>query len=148
MTHRPLTFLFTDLENSTPLWEQFPDVMRSALVRYDTLLKEAIESHEGRIVKTTGDDLHAVFESPTDAVVAALVGQQAISTEVWADETGPLKVRMGLHTGESQEREGDYSGPEVNLAAWAMGTTLVESIGGAAKFALSVGKKYTFQDRS
>ena len=118
--------------------------MRSALVRYDTLLKEAIESHEGRIVKTTGDGLHAVFESPTDAVVAALVGQQAFSTEAWADETGPLKVRMGLHTGESQEREWDYSGPEVNLAAWAMGTTLVESIGGAAKFALSVGKKYTF----
>ena len=55
--------------------------MRSALVRYDTLLKEAIESHGGRIVKTTGDGLHAVFESPTDAVVAALVGQQAISTE-------------------------------------------------------------------
>lgn len=121
MSHRPLTFLFTDLENSTPLWKQFPDVMRSALVRHDTLLKETIEGHRGHIVKTTEDGLHAVFESPTDAVMAALAGQQAITAEDWLDKTGPLKVRMGLHTGESQEREGDYSVPEVNLAARVMG---------------------------
>ena len=121
MTHHPLTFLFTDLENSTPLWEQFPNVMRCALERHDALLKEAIENHRGHIIKTTGDGLHAVFESPADAVVAALAGQQAITTEPWPEATGPLKVRMGLHTGESQERDGDYYGPEVNLAARVMG---------------------------
>ena len=59
----PLTFLFTDLENSTSLWEQFPELMRTALARHDGLLQAAVEGQNGRIVKTTGDGIHAVFES-------------------------------------------------------------------------------------
>ncbi len=117
----PLTFLFTDLENSTPLWENFPDEMRQASARHDALLQRVIEQHRGRVVKTTGDGFHAVFESPLDGVAAALDGQQALTAEAWPEATGPLKVRMGLHTGESQEREGDFYGPEVNLAARVMG---------------------------
>ncbi len=57
-----LTFLFTDLQDSTRLWEQFPEVMRPALVQHDTILKAAVETHRGRIIKTTGDGLHAVIE--------------------------------------------------------------------------------------
>jgi predicted ATPase/class 3 adenylate cyclase len=117
----PLTFLFTDLENSTPLWEQFPDEMEITSARHDALMRAVIDQHRGRVVKTTGDGFHAVFESPIDGVAAALSGQQAINAEHWPEATGPLKVRIGLHTGESQEREGDYYGPEVNLAARVMG---------------------------
>jgi predicted ATPase len=62
-----------------------------------------------------------VFESPAEGIAAALAGQQAIAAEPWSGRIGSLKVRMGLHTGESQEREGDYYGPEVNLAARVMG---------------------------
>ena len=120
MTQIPLTFLFTDLENSTPLWEQFPDEMRIASARHDALIREIIEAHQGRVVKTTGDGFHAVFESPSDGVAAALNGQQAIYAEPWPVATGQLKVRMGLHTGESQEREGDYYGTEVNRSARIM----------------------------
>src|SRR3990170_598926 len=116
----PLTFLFTDLENSTPLWENYPVEMRQASARHDTLLRGIIEQHNGRVVKTTGDGFHAMFESPSDAVAAALAGQQAIGAEPWPETTGPLKVRIGLHTGDSQEREGDFYGPEVNLAARIM----------------------------
>jgi len=122
MTHHPLTFLFTDLENSTHLWEQFPQVMRPALARHDALLRAAVEHHHGKIVKTTGDGLHAVFESPSDGVAAALAGQQTLIAEPWPTETSPLRVRMDLHTGESQEREGDYYGPALNRAARIMST--------------------------
>lgn len=117
----PLTFLFTDLENSTPLWEQFPDEMQQASARHDVLMRAIIEQHGGRVVKTTGDGFHAVFEAPSMGVAAALVGQHAITAEPWPASTGALKIRMGLHTGESQERDGDYYGADVNLAARVMG---------------------------
>jgi predicted ATPase len=95
--------------------------MQLASARHDALMREIIEAHQGRIVKTTGAGFHAVFESPSNGVAAALDGQQAISTEPWPVATGQLKVRMGLHTGESQARAGDYYGAEVNLAARVMG---------------------------
>jgi predicted ATPase/class 3 adenylate cyclase len=121
MSHKLLTFLFTDLENSTPLWEKFPGEMQRVSARHDALLREVIEMHGGRVIKLTGDGFHAVFESPLDAIAATLSGQQALSAEPWPAATGLVKVRMGLHTGESQEREGDYYGVEVNKAARIMG---------------------------
>jgi predicted ATPase/class 3 adenylate cyclase len=121
MASKPATFLFTDLENSTTLWERSPDDMQQASARHDALMREVIEHHQGRVVKTTGDGFHAVFESPSDGVAAALTGQQRIAAEPWPTAIGPLKVRMGLHTGESQEREDDYYGLDVNLAARIMG---------------------------
>ena len=116
-----LIFLFTDLEDSTDLWERFPEVMPPALSRHDAMLREAVESHRGQLVKTTGDGLHAVFMSASDGVAAALAGQEAIMNAEWPVETGAFKVRMGLHTGESQERDGDYFGAEVNRTARVMG---------------------------
>jgi len=121
VSHQLLTFLFTDLEESTLLWENFPDEMQEAMARHDALICGIIEKYHGRIVKTTGDGFHAVFKSPSDGVAAALAGQQALNVEPWPEATGPLRVRMGLHTGESQERAGDYYGPEVNLSARVMG---------------------------
>jgi class 3 adenylate cyclase len=104
---RTTTFLFTDLENSTPLWENHPELMQELTARHDALMREAIEAHRGQVVKTTGDGFHAVFDSATDCVAAALAGQQGITGESWPSQTGPLRVRMGLHTGESRLREGD-----------------------------------------
>ena len=119
MTELPsgtVTFLFTDLEDSTRLWEAHPDAMRVALARHDELLSTAIEAHQGRVVKTTGDGVHAVFASVRDAVDAAIAAQCALCAEAW-ETTGPLRVRMGLHTGEGEQRRGDYFGPALNRAA-------------------------------
>ncbi|OGO29818.1 MAG: hypothetical protein A2Z16_13030 [Chloroflexi bacterium RBG_16_54_18] len=119
MTHL-ITFLFTDIQGSSQLWEQFPASMRIALARHDTLLKDTVGTYNGRIVKTTGDGLLAVFESAADGIAAALEGQRFLADENWPAETGPLHVRMGLHSGESQERDADYFGPVVNRAARIM----------------------------
>lgn len=116
-----LTFLFTDLEGSTKLWEAFPDTMQGALARHDAILRQAIESNGGRVIKTTGDGVHAAFESGHGGVAAALQAQQALLKTKW-DEIQPrdLRVRIGLHTGEAEARGGDYYGPSLNRAARLM----------------------------
>jgi len=114
-----VTFLFTDLEGSTRLWEAFPEAMHQAMARHDALLKEAITAYRGQIVKTTGDGVHAAFGSPIDAVSAAIEAQKRLEAEEW-EGTGPLRVRMGIHAGESRFREGDYYGSTVNRAARIM----------------------------
>jgi predicted ATPase/class 3 adenylate cyclase len=111
-----LTFVFTDLESSTRLWERFPEAMKAAVERHDAILAEAVEHSDGRVVKAMGDGLMAVFPSAPDGVRACLEAQRMLAAESW-DETGPLRVRMGLHAGEAQPRAGDYYGPPVNRAA-------------------------------
>jgi predicted ATPase/class 3 adenylate cyclase len=111
-----VTFLFTDLEGSTRLWEQHPEAMREALARHDEILRDAVEKRQGHVVKTTGDGLHAAFGTAPDAVAAGLDAQRALVVEDWTLPE-PLKVRMGLHTGVAELREGDYYGPAVNRAA-------------------------------
>jgi len=90
-----LTFLFTDLENSTPLWERFPAEMEVASARHDALLRRVIAEHGGQVVKSTGDGFHAAFASPADAVAAALAGQRAIAAEPWPAALGPFRVSAG-----------------------------------------------------
>jgi predicted ATPase/class 3 adenylate cyclase len=114
-----VTFLFTDLAGSTRLWEEHPEAMRDALARHDEIVRSAIESRGGQIVKTTGDGVHAAFPTAHDAIDAAVDAQRLLVDEHWA-ETGPLAVRMGIHTGETQERDGDYYGTAVNRAARLM----------------------------
>jgi predicted ATPase/class 3 adenylate cyclase len=114
-----VTFLFTDIAGSTQLWEKHPEAMRAALSRHDALLHDAIAGHAGRLVKTTGDGVLAVFASAAEAVVAAVAAQRALQAEPW-QETGPLRVRMALHTGEVESRAGDYFGPALNRAARLM----------------------------
>lgn len=118
MTHLPggtVTFLLTDVENSTRLWEQFPDAMRASLVRHDTLAQTNITRYNGDLVKLRGegDSLFAVFARATDAVQAALDLQRDFIAEEW-DPAAPLKVRMALHTGEAELRDDDYYGNVVN----------------------------------
>src|SRR5262252_8797613 len=108
-----VTFLFTDIEGSTPLWEQYAVEMRSAVERHDRILREAIESSSGRVVKTTGDGMLAVFGEAKDALSASVAAQRALQTagdRKTGDQTPAfaLKVRMGLHSGDADLREGDY----------------------------------------
>jgi predicted ATPase/class 3 adenylate cyclase len=113
-----VTFLFTDLESSTRLWERDPG-MQAALARHDEVLRTAVESHGGHVVKTTGDGIHAVFSLASDALAAAVAMQRALGSEPWG-EVGALRVRMGLHSGAAEQRGGDYFGPVVNRAARIM----------------------------
>jgi predicted ATPase/class 3 adenylate cyclase len=114
-----LAFLFTDIAGSTQLWERLPRAMTHALERHDLILREAIESSAGRVVKTTGDGMLAVFPTAADGVTASLEAQRALAAEPWS-ETGPLRVRMGLHAGDAERRGDDYFGPTVNRTARIM----------------------------
>src|SRR5206468_979508 len=108
-----VTFLFTDVEGSTHLWEEHGTAMGAALARHDALLRLTVLAHGGHVVKSTGDGLHAAFARAEDAVAAATACQRALAAD--AAGCGPrLAVRIGLHTGATEEREGDYFGPAVN----------------------------------
>src|SRR5262245_36680458 len=110
------TFLFTDIEGSTRLWEEHGQAMKGALERHDAILRDAVVGSNGQVVKTTGDGLMAAFGSSADAVRACLKAQQSLADEQWG-EIGSLRVRMAVHTGEAASRGGDYFGPTLNRAA-------------------------------
>src|SRR5262245_18155957 len=93
--------------------------MRVALARHDELLENAITAAEGVVVKKSGDGFHAVFRDPAPAVDAALSAQLALCTEAWSLPE-PMRVRMGIHTGPAEPRDGDYYGTPVNRAARVM----------------------------
>lgn len=111
-----VTFLFTDIESSTKLWEQYPDAMKAALARHDMLLKHVFEAHQGYVFKTVGDAFCVAFAQAADALMAAVEAQRALQVEECA-EIGRLRVRMALHTGAAEERDGDYLGPTLNRCA-------------------------------
>ncbi|MEX1006956.1 MAG: adenylate/guanylate cyclase domain-containing protein, partial [Acidimicrobiia bacterium] len=114
-----VTFLFTDLEGSTRLWEEHPEAMKDALARHDAILDHAVDTHDGHVVKRTGDGVHAVFATADSGVRAATDAQRALAGEEWG-QTGPLRIRMGLHSGAAQLRDGDYFGSVTNRAARLM----------------------------
>lgn len=111
-----VTFLFTDIEGSTRLWEEFPEQMRAALARHDAILHEAIRVHQGKCFKTVGDAFYAVFTRAPDAALAALAIQQALLAEPWPPEV-PIRVRAALHAGTAERRDGDYFGQALNRIA-------------------------------
>jgi predicted ATPase/class 3 adenylate cyclase len=111
-----VTFLFTDIEGSTRMWERSPQAMQAALARHDEILRGATEQHGGYIFKTVGDAFCCAFPTAPDALEAALDGQWLLLKERWG-ESIPLRVRMALHMGAAEERDGDYFGPPVNRVA-------------------------------
>ncbi|HTU82790.1 MAG TPA: adenylate/guanylate cyclase domain-containing protein, partial [Candidatus Acidoferrales bacterium] len=122
LEHRALpagevTFLFTDIEGSTRLWERAPDAMRKGLARHDDILQDAVDRNAGAVFKTAGDSFFAVFERPQDALRAATEAQRALANESWPRGVRELRVRIGLHTGPAVLRRGDYFGPTVNRVA-------------------------------
>jgi class 3 adenylate cyclase len=116
-----VTLLFTDIEGSTRFWEEAPEVMSTALTRHDELVRAAIGGSSGYVFKALGDGFCATFTSAGDALRAATEIQSAINAEPWADPVR-LKVRIGLHTGECEERDGSYFGAAVNRTGRLMST--------------------------
>lgn len=112
-----LTFLFSDIEGSTVLWEKQPHTMKLALARHDTLLRQAMEINAGRIFKTVGDGFYTAFPTASAALEAALAAQRSLHAEQWPLKPGELKVRMALHTGSAEERDNDYFGQALNRTA-------------------------------
>ena len=88
-----VTFLFTDIEGSTKLWQQHPDAMDAALKRHHTLLNEAIAAHGGYVFQIIGDAFCAAFTTANDGLDAALEAQRLLTAEKWG-ETGAIRVRM------------------------------------------------------
>ncbi|MGE5222367.1 MAG: tetratricopeptide repeat protein, partial [Omnitrophica WOR_2 bacterium] len=112
-----LTFLFTDIEGSTSMWDQYPEQMGAAVARHDELIETTVTQNAGRIVRPRGegDSRFAVFPRASDALRAAIAIQRLLSSEPWA--IPPLKVRVALHSGEADLRDGDYYGGPVNRCA-------------------------------
>ena len=101
-----VTFLFTDIEGSTKMWERYPQAMHRALSRHDEILRRVTQEREGYVFKTVGDAFCCAFSTAPDALEAALEAQRVLLEEQWA-QIGPLRVRVALHTGATEEREGD-----------------------------------------
>jgi predicted ATPase/class 3 adenylate cyclase len=111
-----VTFLFTDIEGSTRLWEEHPGEMGAALEAHDALLRDAVQGAGGYVFGTGGDGFCVAFQRASAAVDAVLAARTALTEFPWP-EAVRLKIRMGLNTGEAVERDGDYFGPSVNRAA-------------------------------
>ena len=119
MAGRPtgrVTFLFTDVEGSTVLWEDHREAMQSALRDHDEVLRSAAESHAGFVFSTAGDAFSVAFQHPEEALRAALDAQIQLQHKSFA-EIGRLRVRMAIHTGTAEERDDNYFGPTLNRAA-------------------------------
>jgi predicted ATPase/class 3 adenylate cyclase len=114
-----VTLLFTDIEGSTAMWEQDAARMSQALCAHDALARRAVDTHQGTVVKMTGDGMQAVFATARDALAATVDLQRALGDP---DSTGgvPLRVRCGLHAGVVERRDNDYFGSHVNRAARIM----------------------------
>jgi predicted ATPase len=111
-----VTFLFTDVEGSTRLWQVDREAMASALALHDAIVQGAVESHRGYVFSTAGDSFGAAFWTPDEALAAADSTQATLAEVVWPEPI-VIRVRMGVHTGTATERAGDYFGPTLNLAA-------------------------------
>ena len=116
-----VTFLFTDVEGSTRLLDAHPAAYRLAVRRHHDLVQHAVEAHGGVVFETVGDAVYAAFAQATDAAGAALAGQLALQGEDWG-ESGPLTVRMGLHTGEVELQGRHYFGAPLYRCARLMST--------------------------
>ncbi len=118
MTHPvgTITFLFSDIEGSTRLWEKHPVAMGDSLALHDKILRDAIEANDGYIFKTVGDAFCAAFHTAGAGLVAAVDAQRNLANTNW-NETGPLRVRMAIHAGSAELRDGDYYGNPLNRVA-------------------------------
>ncbi|MDH5288132.1 MAG: tetratricopeptide repeat protein [Betaproteobacteria bacterium] len=111
-----VTVLFTDIEGSTEKWEATPQRMAQAVARHDVLLREAVEAHRGRVIKTTGDGIYAAFADAGDGIAAVVAIQVALADPA-ATAGVPIAVRCGLHRGVAEQRDNDYFGTTINRAA-------------------------------
>ena len=111
-----VSFLFTDIENSTRLVKQLRERWAEVLSEHQRLLREAFLNHQGHEVDTQGDSFFVVFASAREALLAAVEGQRAVLSQRWPDGV-QVKVRMGIHTGQAITSDGRYTGLAVHRAA-------------------------------
>jgi len=115
-----LTFLYTDIEGSTIRWDANAGVMKRTVERHDAIMRDAIESNGGVVFRRMGDAFCASFVLAADALDAVIAAQRALNAEEWDPKVAPIKVRMALHTGTGEVREGDYVGAHLNRIARLM----------------------------
>jgi predicted ATPase/class 3 adenylate cyclase len=111
-----VTFVFTDIEGSTKLWEHEPRAMAVALARHDALMRDTIHRHAGYVFVTAGDAFCAAFQAAGDALAAACDVQRSLAQEPW-EAPVRIKVRMALHSGLAEIRDNSYFGPPLNRVA-------------------------------
>jgi predicted ATPase/class 3 adenylate cyclase len=111
-----VTFLFSDIEGSTRRWDRDRAAMQDAVRSHDAMMRTAIAVAGGHVFKTVGDAFCAAFTTPESAVAAALDAQRTLGAADFTAVDG-LRVRMAIHTGTADERDGDYFGPAVNRVA-------------------------------
>ncbi len=113
-----VTFLFTDVVDSTVLWSRHGDAMAAVVESVDDCIGQAVADHEGAVFKTVGDAVCAVFVEPSSAVAAAVAAQDLLADAEWPAGIEPPRVRMGIHMGAAQRyRATDYLGSTVNRVA-------------------------------
>ncbi len=112
-----VTFLLTDIEGSTGLWEKKGEAFRAALSLHHALLRKEFHRHGGYEFKEAGDGFMAAFSSVGDALACAVAGQRALGAQAWPEGIGSVLVRMALHTGDAELEEGDYHGPTLHRAS-------------------------------
>jgi predicted ATPase/class 3 adenylate cyclase len=117
-----ITFLYTDIEGSTLRWEKSPAAMKAAVERHDEIMRRAIETHGGSVFRLMGDAFCASFPTAPQGLLAALDAQRALYSETWDPEVVPIRVRMALHTGVGEVRDGDYVGTPLNRVARLLST--------------------------
>ena len=127
-----VTFLFTDIEASTRLWQTQQAAMQAAVSRHDELMRQCVAAGGGHVFKTVGDAFCTAFPTAPKALAAALAAQQALHAEPWPDALS-IRVRMALHTGAAEQRSDDYFGTPLNhvarlLAVAHGGQTLLSGI--------------------
>lgn len=112
-----ITFLLTDIVGSTARWDQDPEAMAAVVRRHDEIVATVVGQHRGRLVKSRGegDSSFSTFTGPRDAAAAALGIHRCLRDEPWPG--APVAVRIGIHLGETEERDDDFYGPTVNRAA-------------------------------
>jgi class 3 adenylate cyclase len=109
-----VTFLFTDIEGSTALWERDRGTMATAVERHFHVLREGVAAQEGVVFKVVGDAVQAAFPTAPAAVAAALDAQRGLLQELWPESVGPVRVRMALHTAAATPHDADYLAPGLN----------------------------------
>ena len=115
---REVTVLFTDIEGSTRYWDRHGDLQGRLMIdRHNRLTFPVVRHHRGRIIKTIGDSIMAVFRRPEDALRAAVAMQQVLAARRRDDPEFDLHIRIGMHTGTAVVERNDVFGDVVNVAA-------------------------------
>jgi predicted ATPase/class 3 adenylate cyclase len=150
----PRSFVLTDIVGSVSLWERDAEAMSTAVACHDMIVAREVVAAGGELVRTKGegDSTFSVFAHPADAVEAAVAVQGAVCAEEWPT-TAPVRVRVGVHTGDAEPRDGDWYGPAVNRAARLRaladgGQTLVSGVtAGLVADQLPVGMRLLYRGR-